>query len=73
MMEVSVMEMFPRDQGICTLLEYGVAPDGFRLVMPLYKCDLAEWRTRLSTFTDDILPLQELFINIFSQVGTPLA
>jgi hypothetical protein len=68
MMEVSIMEMFSHDEGMCSLLDYGVSPDGFHLVMPLYKCDLAVWRSRLPTDVDSCLLLQQLFLNIFSQV-----
>jgi hypothetical protein len=70
MMEVSIMERFAAERGICSLLEYGVQPGGFRLVMPLYRCDLAEWRERLPTAVPAVLPLQRLFINIFQQVRT---
>jgi hypothetical protein len=68
LMEVSIMERFQECANVCHLIDYGVAPEGFRLVMPLYKCNLAEWRERLPSDTSLMLPLQRLFLNIFKQV-----
>jgi hypothetical protein len=67
-MEVSIMERFNDTPSICQLLDYGVTPSGFRLVMPLYRCTLADWRARLPLEVGQILPLQRLFLNIFRLV-----
>lgn len=68
LMEVSIMERFAECAGVCRLLEYGVTRDGFHIVMPLYKCNLADWRAALPHDLRSCLDMQRLFINVFRQV-----
>lgn len=65
LMEVSIMERFAECEGICRLLEYGVTHEGFHMVMPLYKCSLADWRAALPHDLQSCLDMQRLFINVF--------
>lgn len=71
LMEVSIMERFSECEGVCRLLDYGVTCDGFHMVMPLYKCSLAEWRSALPHDLRSCLDMQRLFINIFRKACTP--
>lgn len=68
LMEVSIMERFAAFAGVCRLLDYGVTSDGFHMVMPLYKCNLADWRAGLPHDLRSCLDMQRLFINVFRQV-----
>jgi hypothetical protein len=68
LMEVSIMERFHACPCICPLLDFGVTPTGFRLVMPRFRCSLADWRACLPLQLRYVLPLQRLFVNIFRLV-----
>jgi hypothetical protein len=74
LMEVSIMERYARDGAVCPLLDFGVTPGGFRLLMPRFRCTLAEWRVRLPTDVAAVAPLQRLFLNVFRLVraATPV-
>ena len=68
LMEVAILERFNGEPCICPLLDFGVTPTGFRLVMPRFRCTLAEWRAQLPSDVGSVVPLQRLFLNIFRLV-----
>lgn len=69
LMEVSIMERYGGEPSVCGLLDFGVGPAGFALVMPLYRCSLDDWRARLPCGdAAAVAPLHRLFCNIFRLV-----
>ena len=68
LMEVSIMERFAGEACVCPLLDYGVTPAGFRLLMPRFRCTLADWRARLPGDVEHVVPLQRLLLNVFRMV-----
>lgn len=62
------MERFLHSPLVCNLMDYGVTAEGFKLVMPLYKCSLATWRDNLPKTLASCLSMQRLYVNIFRQV-----
>jgi serine/threonine protein kinase len=68
LMEISIMERFRDVRGVCQLLDYGVTPEGFKLIMPLYQGDLAAWRSKLPKDIQFVAAHEQLFLGIFRQV-----
>ena len=45
--EVLILERYRGCRGICQLVDYGLAPEAYWIVMKRYRCSLAEWRQRM--------------------------
>ncbi|KAG1675247.1 hypothetical protein FOA52_016278 [Chlamydomonas sp. UWO 241] len=44
--EILILERFKGCPGICQMIDYGLTPEAYWIVMKRYRCSLAEWRTR---------------------------
>ncbi|GAX76274.1 hypothetical protein CEUSTIGMA_g3718.t1 [Chlamydomonas eustigma] len=44
--EVRILERYRGVRGICQLIDYGLAPEAYWVIMKKYRCSLSEWRQR---------------------------
>ena len=66
--EVSLLERYRGEEGICQLLDYGVVGDSYWLVMKRYRCALCEWRARQRPGCGDAHTLS-VYLHVLLQVS----
>jgi hypothetical protein len=54
--------------GVCQLLDYGLAPTGYWLVMRRYACSLAEWRMRQPPATAQSPAALAMYLGVLQEV-----
>jgi hypothetical protein len=57
---------------VCQLLDVGLVPDAYWIVMPRYRCSLAQWRAALKAHPPSHPQAAALYLAVLLQVGSGL-
>ena len=67
--EVLILERYKGCPGICQLIDFGLAPEAYWIVMKRYRCSLADWRQRQPTASGPAgAPATAMYVAILLQV-----